>query len=393
MKNKRDNIVPVSSEFDNGLPFLKWQDYGYSFGSGDNLDYYNVFIDGELVSTEYSYAFNLSNFRQGINYDVQVEKVFGPDVEIYDSSNLNQFNIVSRGDRLSLSWEENTDSDFYSYLLYYSDDGSDPTELMTELIGANKNSYTTSVLADGSYKFRLKLKDIVGNTSDYGSTFDASVNGSPAPPTGLSISYSQVTRQATLGFSAPSPLPSDFGEYRIYSNYVPEFGLLTHINYREPLTIVYDDSDYTIPFNLSVGLWQFAIRTVDESEHESQPLEEDIYLYTSGSDLLSSNGVASSISSFDAYPSADGLTVELTLNGTNIDTLEIFNGEAVLDSSSQTSTVITRAITGLTDGQTYEVKARVGYNNSLSTFSETIEVLVDATPPSSDLTITGELTE
>jgi hypothetical protein len=120
--------------------------------------------------------------------------------------------------------------DFKSYEIAMSTDGSDPTEIVAELVGANNNTWLSDELSDGTgYKFRARLKDQCGNVSAWGATAAATVNGAPAAPTGAAVTYDPATRRATITAVKPASPAADTAHYALYSNYLPGVGLQEEI--------------------------------------------------------------------------------------------------------------------------------------------------------------------
>jgi hypothetical protein len=292
--------------------------------------------------------------------------------------------------------EENPD--FWSYLIYWSEDGSDPTELLAELVGANNRRFTTAELADGtSYKFRYKLKDAVGNTSEYSATTTGTVNTLPEAVEDAAVEYDEETRTAAITASEPAAQDADVRGYWLWSNDLPGRGLQTEGVCQRVAWFAVGETIAFTTAELGAGLHLWEIRATDGSGLESAATTLALNLARSGGELVEIAEPPARPYFVDAVPIAGGKALitmrvlDLTdLTGINVYLDGVLDGTVTIQSGVYEYTYETAA---LTDGQTYEVTAKAAAGAVLSEASEAASVTADGSAPTVGAAITVEMVD
>ena len=277
--------------------------------------------------------------------------------------------------------------DFKSYLLYWSSDGSEPTTLLAELMGAGNTVFITDALADGTtYKFRVKLKDWVGNESAYGATTSGTVNTLPEAVEDAAIVYTQGTRKAAITATKPAGQDADVTAYILYSNHLPGYGLQSDIVDIPLKTWMPTDTPSYTTEELFAGLWKFAIRAVDLSGLQSGYTRLDLNLEMDGSNLVEIENPPAKPYFIDAAPLAGGIIrVTARIADPNGITQINFYRDGALDGTALCAAGVyeySYDTAALADGQDYEFEAACLSESSIeSELSETAMATADAAAP------------
>lgn len=393
--NKKNEISPIWCELNPSSldVILRW---GYH---GDyQSPVFKVFVNGSELGSTTNTFFTLSGLKSGVSYRLDV-------LALSRLENLMSFNGYfyqpKKGNRFKISIPKidiATNPDFYSYMFFWSDDGTEPTTELTELVGSNKTFYQTPQLEDGkTYKFRIRLKDRVGNLSDWGPTLTGSVNTMPEPVTSSNLSYSQSTRTATVTAVKPSRQDADVLGYALYSNHLPGYGLQSKICYDHKLAFFHSSQtlSYVSP-ELSEGVHKFCFASVDGSGLESFGDTLELNLSKSAGQLVVTLPAPSKPYFIDADPVAQGcikVTVKID-DPESAQAIRIYV-DGLLDGEVSTGSTKTYEYTSssFADGSTHSVTASVVNGALESSQTDPVGVICDALPPAGNLIATLELSE
>jgi hypothetical protein len=303
-----------------------------------------------------------------------------------------------RGDRLRISIPPaslDTNPDFEGYVIYWSADGSDPTEELDELFGVNNTTCTTPILTEGvTYKFRAKLKDIYGNLSAYGAIVSGTVNMAPGAPSGAAIVYDPETRSATIT-AEPGSGGGGIVGYELVSNHIQGVGLTGGLT---DVVLAYLPSNAVAlehtASNMFAGSWRFAWRAVDATGLRSATTEAAISLIAVDGELTETAIAGAKPFFIDAVSGAGILKVTVHID-------EPTEGQVInvyIDGALETTADVIEGVheylieTGaLTHGQTYAVTASVLTGAVESEQAGPVSATVDGEAPPGDTTLTLEL--
>lgn len=375
----------------NGAFVLRWAWHG------DFAAVFHIYIDSVFHGTATGTSYTLPAAVPGRS--IRVDIVAGAELDAVTDFGPS-LAMPARGGRLrvtipAVSLDDNPD--FQAYVLYWSDDGTDPTTEMARQVGANNNTFTTGILEDGTaYKFRAKLIDQHGNASDYGATSTASVHNAPLAPASPAVVYTQAIRTAVLTASAPVGQHADVAGYVLVSNYLPGYGLQPALV--DDVWLAYVAAGGTITHTtgeLCAGAWRFAWASVDGSGLVTRSTEVALNLAKSGGNLVSITAKPARPILVDAYSGAATIRARVRLESPVAgQTIRIYV-DGVLDG--------TVAVVAEVYDYAYESEAKAGADYVVtatvlsgaveSDASDPLTVTVDATAPTGELGLTVEVVD
>jgi hypothetical protein len=376
---------PVFCVFINGIPYAETTATSIEIGGAGQTLSQNLLI---------------SKLQVGVSYRFDVIVLSSVEAQ---TQNLGTYIYVpARGSRLVINIPKinigktpATNSTFYSYLLYWSTDGSNPTVLLAELKGANNTRFVTESLQNGTtYKFRIKLKSITGNESDYGPIASGTVNIPPLPVLTPAISYNSSTRHAIITATLPTE-NSSFASFKIFSNYYCGINLLSQIQFDNPIADNLISGSWTSQ-ELFAGYWQFCMVAVDQDGLTSSYTILQLNLGMSGSNLIQIVNPPIAPQSVSAVPVSGG-NIDITVNelsSSGIDHINIYINGIVITTLPIVSgqTVYNYTATGLTNNATYNIQTSNIYETIESTLTSIVACISDDNIPSGNMILTIGLT-
>lgn len=385
--HKDYTITPIWAET-NGLDVVvRWAYHG-TF-----TPVFKVFLNGvEYATTKASYI-TVTGLTAGKSYRFDVLALSPMETSLNFSANIF---IPAQGSKLKLTIPQadlTANPDFDSYLIFWSIDGTEPTTLLRELKGVNNNVYATADLEDGiTYKFRVKLKDIYGNTSAYGPTIAGTVNTLPQGVTS-SISYNQTTRAATITAVKPAQQDADVVGYVLYSNDLPGYGLqeypcnpVTYWHAAQSLSYVTQE--------LGAGHNKWCIRAIDKSGLESDYSTLELNLTRSGGNLIVATNPPAKPTYIDAIPIAGGaVRVKVRISDPAHTTRVNVYRDGALDGFVLTGAAYeyTYTTAALTHGHTYAFTATSLNGTAESPLTKAVTATADGQAPTGNLALSLEL--
>ena len=200
-----------------------------------------------------------------------------PDTSAPDAPGALIFDVNNTGDgKITMSWEENTESDFDFYIIYRSD-GNDESFLAIDSVSTAQYTDTINLEFDITYYYRLKAIDNNGNESEFSSiqsTIHRNVRR-PSQPVFTKISASNEDNTPMIILNWEKINEIDFSNYELYKGndaYFSTDGI-------DPDTVLY--SETFIDFDIQTSQRYFyKLIAVDTGNKESDPSDviDDIAL-------------------------------------------------------------------------------------------------------------------
>lgn len=167
---------------------------------------FTVFINGKEYKDTTDTQCVITGLKEKTSYQIDIMAFSPLESATFDLGQY--FFYPPKGNKLMITIPKISLKDnpqFQSYMLYWSDDGTEPVELLKELVGANNTTFTTPALIDGViYKFRACFKDYNGTIWPYGPTISGTVNTLPEAPVSPSVTYSTDSTVTVSGATSPA---------------------------------------------------------------------------------------------------------------------------------------------------------------------------------------------
>lgn len=395
-KHQRHVIVTRAEALGWGAALARWEYHGRP-----TAPVFLLFVDGEPEGETEETRLAISGVRPGGAHQVDVAAVSAIQARRFDFSG--RYYAPRRGSRLQVSVaavDLAANPDFYSYLIYMSADGSEPTELAAELVGANNNTWISEALTDGvTYKFRTKLKDAQGNTSAYGATTSGTVNAAPAGVDDAAAVYDAETRTVTVTATAPAGQAADVLGYFVFTNHLPGYGLQAGLVTPAAHFFPAGTAISWTSAELSEGVWRFAVKAVDTAGILSDATELTLNLLKSNGELIEHGTVPAAPTFIDATPIVEGaIRVRVKVDDPEgLAFIQVYR-DGVYDGSVAVEAGVYEYAydtpSGLTQGQSYAFYATamtaVGVESAPT---ETVEATADSEAPTGTGAVTLERVE
>lgn len=311
------------------------------------------------------------------------------------SSNL--FTINDFGSRVLLFWEDvPTAEDFYAYELWWNEGAGAIDTLLATLIGEQNREYGTTSLDEGTYQFRLRYLDRVGNLSaNTGTYVEITTRPVPLALENVQASYSQETRKVTITWTVPGSQISSVVGATIYDNFIAgvDFGTQPNLDKKYRRAFISSGTLTWTSNELFEGVWRFCVRAVSDNGLESDYIVLALKLVKVGSDLISKTLPPVRPYFIDARAEAAAhITVTVKHSNVNMTGIKLYVDD-VYDSLivKNSSGIYTFDFTG-SDATEYEFKACAYNADGNGDFGDTVVETADSSAPSGDQVITAELT-
>lgn len=373
--------------------------------SGDSAIRWNHF---KLANIELEYSAFLKTYNS-INLDYVLGQTYtlfplfrvGQSAEIgilpvtyYEKDMLTTglFAINPFGDRIVLTWDDvPTDDDFYAFQLWWDAGGGTIDTLLKTLIGENNREYGTAALASGTYKFRLRYEDLVGNLSaNTGDYAEVTTRPVPLQLSGVEASYNQTERKVTISWSQPGAQLASVCGVGVYDNFIAGVGFTMQpcIEKKWRRAFVRLGTTEWESAELAEGTYKFCARAVDENGLESPYTVLTVNLEKQGGDLVQIENPPNRPYFIDAQAQAGGdIDITIKHDQANMTGIRLYVDGVAEDTLAKNTTGIYEFTYTGVDATTYVFTATAYNADCESDLSDEVSETADATAPTGDQTI------
>ena len=380
---------------------LKWnhQEPGDSYTSK-----FWLYQDGTLLNTLDEInenSFPLAGLRPASQTDIVVESV--TEFEAYFLDKTLQINPI--GNRIRISWPEDTDAFTVAYKLYWDNATGDCSTPLKTITNKSTTQFITQVLQDSTtYIFRLEFEDNVGNESTDGTEYSIATDTYPLQLESVELSWNPTTRVATITGNHPATQHSDTRGISVYDNFIPglEPSLSNYVNlnkvYRRTLDYTATGAFLIDTQILFPGQWYFVLRAIDAKGNESGFQILSLNLQWVGGQLIELSPTPDTVYNLQIASIPCGLTLTWDYDGENdFDYFNVYYGYGygyAVGATTPSQTITFEPLTG--DGLDYWYYIRAAKLDDYVGLLEGPESnyaygFVDCTAPTGDHTLTLSL--